>query len=329
MDLVRHLRYFLVVAEELHFGRAAARLHLSQPPLSQRIRRLEQEYGAPLFDRSGGRVRLTPAGKVLVDAAKEIVARVDASRSLVRQAAAGDAGVLRVGLPTDTPGSVLAALSVAFAASAPEVQLELHAATTVDQIGLLNRGAIDVGVLQHPVDSGDLAVGPMAAVAQGVVLSRRSPLAQRTEVALVELSGYGLVLLPREAAPGLHDETLRICEAHGFRPVDVRPAVNAEFLLGLVAAGRDVAFDQGPVAQKEPRVVWRPLVDNPLVWRLSAAWLPGAAHRAAPLFGDLVAHVLTEGAVFTTAGRSPVDTRPAPEPPPPWNVVFPQRLPSG
>ncbi|MFC6021041.1 LysR family transcriptional regulator [Plantactinospora solaniradicis] len=319
MNLVLHLRYFLVVAEELHFGRAAARLHISQPPLSQRIRRLEEEYGTRLFDRSGGRVRLTPAGEVLVTEAREIVDRVDTARSLVRLAGAGRAGVLRAAVPPDTPGSVVAALSAAFMASEPDIHLELRAVTTTEQLHLLDRGTLDVGVLQHPVDTGGLTLGPAVSIIQGVVLSRRSPLAERTEVALADLTGHGLVLFPREAAPGLYDDTLHTCERHGFRPTGIRHAVNTEFLLGMVAAGHDVAFDQGTVAQKEPRVVWRPLADTPIVWRMSAAWPDGPAARAATRFGEIAARVLD-------GGRSSLGAPAPPGTPRPWNVVFPQRL---
>ncbi|GIH15504.1 LysR family transcriptional regulator [Rugosimonospora africana] len=319
MDLVLHLRYFLVVAEELHFGRAAARLHITQPPLSQRIRRLEQEYGTQLFDRSGGRVRLTPAGDVLVNAARDIVTRVDATRSLVRQAASGQTGVLRAGIPPDTPGGVLAALSTAFAAAEPDIDLELRAATTTDQLDLLDRGALDVGLLQHPVDTGDLRLGPEVSIVQGVVLSRRSPLAERTEVALADLTGYGLVLFPREAAPGLYDETLHTCHRHGFRLTRLQHAANAEFLLGLVAGGDAVAFDHGAIAQKEPRVVWRPLTGIPLVWRMSTAWRDGPMAGAANRFGEIVAHVL-DGGRGRLGPPAPAGT------PKPWNVVFPERL---
>jgi DNA-binding transcriptional LysR family regulator len=319
VDLVLHLRYFLVVAEELHFGRAAVRLHISQPPLSQRIRRLEQEYATQLFDRSGGRVRLTPAGEVLVNEARDIVARVDSARSLVRLAAAGRTGVLRAGVPPDTPGSVLAALSTAFAGSEPDIQLELRAATTTDQLHLLDRGALDVGLVQHPVDTGGLRLGPTVPIVQGVVLSRRSPLAQRTEVALADLAGYGLVLFAREAAPGLYDETLHTCHQHGFRPTGLRHAANAEFLLGLVATGGDVAFDHGAIAQKEPRVVWRPLAGTPVIWRMSAAWRDGPMARPAARFGEIAAQVLG-------GDRGPLRPPAPPGTPRPWNVVFPQRL---
>ncbi len=319
MDLVRHLRYFLVVAEELHFGRAAARLYMSQPPLSQRIRRLEQEYGVQLFDRSGGQVRLTPAGEVLVGEARDVLARVDRAGWLVRQAAAGRAGPLRVGVPPDTPGSVVAALAAAVATNLPDLHLDLRAATTTEQLHLLGHGGLDVGVLQHPVDTGDLVLGPVAEVPQGVVLSRRSPLAERTELTLADLAGHGLMLFPREAAPGLYDETIRVCGRYGFRPTRVRPAPNAEFLVGMVAAGDDVAFDGGTVAQKEPRVVWRPLAGTPLVWRLSAAWPAAPAHPAAPRLGAVIAQILSQGA------RPAAETT-APPADQPWDVLFRPRL---
>jgi DNA-binding transcriptional LysR family regulator len=288
---------------------------MSQPPLSQRIRRLEREYGTPLFDRTGGQVRLTPAGQALVEAAREIVARVDAASLLVRRAAAGRAGVLRVGIPPDTAGGLLAALATTFAAAEPDVRLDLHAATTAEQLELLDRGAVEIGVLHHPVETGGLALGPVARVAQGVVLSRRSPLARRTEVALAELAGHGLVLFPRQAAPGLYDETLVTCQRHGFRPRHVRPVANAEFMLGLVAGGRDVAFDQGALAQREPRVVWRPLVDSPVVWEMSAAWKSGSETPVVVRFAELVARLLAESG-------GPTSVPAAPGTPMPWNVLF-------
>jgi DNA-binding transcriptional LysR family regulator len=139
-------------------------------------------------------------------------------------------------------------------------------------------------------------------------------------VALSDLGGHGLVLFPRDAAPGLYDETLHICAKHGFRPTSVRHAANVEFLLGLVASGAEVAFDPGVVAQKEPRVVWRPLTGTPIVWRASAAWPSNAPHPAAPDFGEAVA-LLLGGA------NSPFGAPAPPGTPKPWNVVFPQRLP--
>jgi DNA-binding transcriptional LysR family regulator len=324
VDLMLHLRYFLVVAEELHFGRAARRLLVAQPSLSQRIRRLEREYGAALFDRSGGRVRLTPAGEVLRAQARQIVAHVERSRVLVRRAVDGATGVLRAGVPPQTPGRVLAALPAAFAAAAPGVELDLRGLTTAEQLAALGTGDLDVGLVQHPVEgpdavSGELRFGPVVAVPQGVVLPRVSPLADRTELAMADLAGHDLVMFPREAAPGLYGETLRCCRDHGFDPPAVRHARDPEFLLGLVAAGRAVAFDQGAIARKEPRVVWRPLAGRPLRWRTSAAWPARHAHPAASLFSEVAAGILGED-----VADAPLSGTSAPDSggPRPWAVVF-------
>jgi DNA-binding transcriptional LysR family regulator len=213
----------------------------------------------------------------------------------------------------------LAALSTAFRAAVPDVFLELREATTAQQVTLLASGDLDVGLVEHPVDAADLQLGPEVAIAQGVVLPRASPLADQTEVALAELAGQDLVIFPRSAAPSRYDETLEICRRHGFAPVTVRHAQNPEFLVGLVAAGQGIAFDQGAIAQKEPRVGWRPLAGKPLVWRMSAAWPVHSGHPAAERFAEIAAAVL--------AGEDPGAPAPIGSPadhggPRPWAVVF-------
>jgi DNA-binding transcriptional LysR family regulator len=317
VDLVLHLRYFLVVAEELHFGRAAARLHMSQPPLSQRIQRLEREYGAALFDRSGGRVRLTAAGEALVPEAREIVERVAASRLTVKRAVDEAPASLVAGVPPDTAGGVLASLVAAYATAVPDTRLEFRAATTAEQIPLLRRGVLDVAILQLPVDADGLRLGPVARSPVGVMLSRLSPLAGRTEIALADLDGHRLVTPPREFAPGRHDETVEACRRHGFTPTEIRYAVNSEFLLAAVVGGDTVALDDGTVASKEPRVVFRPLTGTPIVWRVRAAWTTDSGY--ASRFGDVVARVLARDVPLP--GRPGTVTGPKP-----WNVVFPYRL---
>ncbi|OLB80466.1 MAG: hypothetical protein AUI14_06570 [Actinobacteria bacterium 13_2_20CM_2_71_6] len=320
MDLVRHLRYFLVVAEELHFGRAAARLFMAQPPLSQRVRRLEQEYGTPLFDRSGGRVRLTPAGEALYREAAGIVASVDRARLLVQRAAGNGSGRLRVGVPPQTSGRALAALAAAVGRVLPEVSLDMVEETTARQVALLTSGDLDVGLVQHPVEATGLRYGSRVTIAQGVVLPRLSPLAERTEIALVELAGHDLVMYPRSAAPSGYDETLEICRRHGFDPVRVRHAGSPEFLVGLVAAGLGVAFDHGTIAQKEPRVVWRPLSGEPLSCRMSAAWPIDGAHPAAARFAGIAARVLAGEGFREPESLGPPSTEY--DSPRPWAVVF-------
>ncbi|MBF6331700.1 LysR family transcriptional regulator [Nocardia transvalensis] len=316
MDPLRKLRYFVAVAEELHFGRAAERLGIAQPPLSQRIRELETDLGARLFDR-GRTVTLTEAGQILLAESRDLLARWDRVTTLVGKAHRGEMDALRVGVPPELAGRVLAGILTAFERRHPDLRLDLQELTTAEQLRLLADRQIDAGLLQHPVDVIGLELGPAIDTPLGVVLQRDSPLAAKSELALGDLSGHGLVMPPRAAAPGLYDATLRTCWEHGFRPNRVVHARNPEFVLGLVLSGHGVAFDQGMVAQKEPRVVWRPLSGGPLSRRLSLAWPTAAPHPAARRVAELMVTVLRADGVSTLA--------PAQDEARPWNVLIGRR----
>lgn len=321
MDLLRHLRIFVVVADELHFSRAADRLGMAQPPLSQAVRRLEKDLGAELFDRSHRQVRLTAAGMVLLDEARELLAREERFRTLARRAGDGGLGALRAGVPPGTTVAMLSTLLSACAEHSPGLSVDLQEITTEEQLRLLGSGGLDVGLVHQPVDATELRLGPEVRAELGVVLPRTSPLARLPEVALAELSGHDLVLFPRAQAPGWYDRVLDTCRAEGFVPGRLRHASNPEFLLALVHAGHGVAFDQGPVARKEPRVAWRPLAGRPLVQRTTGAWPAGrSAHPAAPHFAELAAGVFTRD---RTATPHLDDSPRSPDGPPrPWSVVY-------
>ncbi|MFE2276906.1 LysR family transcriptional regulator [Streptomyces sp. NPDC059454] len=321
MDLLRHLRLFVTVADELHFSRAAERLGMAQPPLSQAIRRLEKELGAELFDRSQRAVRLSAAGTALLEEAHELLAREKRLRTLARRAADGGLGTLRAGVPPDTTAAVLSALLAACAEHAPELSVDLQEVTTAEQLRLLASGGLDVGLVHHPVDATELRIGPGVSLDLGVVLPRTSPLARLPEVSLGDLSGHDLVLFPRAHAPGWHDRVLDVCRAEGFVPGRLRHASNPEFLLALVTAGHGVAFDPGPAARKEPRVAWAPLAGRPLTLRISGAWPAGrGAHPAARRFAELAAEVLSRH--HTVIPRRGGTAHPPDDTPRPWSVVY-------
>ncbi|NMO38245.1 LysR family transcriptional regulator [Streptomyces sp. GMY01] len=317
MDLLRHLRLFVTVADELHFSRAAERLGMAQPPLSQAIRRLEKELGAELFDRSQRGVRLSAAGAALLEEAHDLLAREERLRTLARRAAEGGLGTLRAGVPPDTAAAVLSALLTACAERAPGLCVDLHEVGTGEQVRLLASGGLDVGLVHHPVDATELCLGPEITLDLGVVLPRTSPLARLPEVRLADLAGHDLVLFPRAQAPGWYDRLLDVCRTEGFVPGRLRHASHPEFLLALVTAGHGVAFDRGPAARKEPRVAWRPLAGRPLAQRISGAWPAGrGAHPAARHFAACAAEVLSRD---HTAGPH----RPFPPAAPrPWTVVY-------
>jgi DNA-binding transcriptional LysR family regulator len=316
VDLLRHLRIFVVVAEELHFGRAAELLGMTQPPLSRSVRKLEDDLGAELFDRSRRQVRLTPAGVVLLEEARELLAREDRTRALVRRARDGDLGTLRAGVPPDTTAAALAALLAECAERMPGLRVDLQEVTTDEQVRLLASGGLEAGLVHRPVEAADLVLGPEVHIDLGVVLPRTSPLARLPEVCIADLAGHDLVLFPRASAPGWYDRTLDICRGAGFVPDHIRHARNPEFLIGLVTAGRGVAFDQGPVARKEPRVAWRPLAGRPLAQRICAVRPRWSPHVAAAEFGRIAVDVLSRDQLPAVRGTGRQDS------PRPWSVVF-------
>ena len=237
MDLLRHLRHFVVVARELHFGRAAETLGMAQPPLSQSIQRLERELGVALFDRSQRQVGLTTAGQLLLGEADELLAGERRLRHLADRVRRGALGVLRAGVPPETPAVTLRALLDALAARAPGLALDLHELTSAEQHRMLADGRLDVGLLHHPVDGAGLRFGEPVDVPVGVLLPRASPLARPREIALADLAGMDLVTAPPATAPGWHEHLLTVCRQHGFAPARVRTARNPEFLFGLLLAG--------------------------------------------------------------------------------------------
>lgn len=299
MDLVRHLRYFTVVAEELHFGNAAIRLGMAQPPLSQRIKRLEEELGVRLFDRSARQVRLTEAGRLLLAEAREIVARVDRLHELAQH---GQGTVLKVGVPPDLAAAVLAALVDGFRASHPDVRLMPAEIWTADQVAALTGRSIDVGLVRHPVAGPGLRLGQVLMQTQGVLLADDDPLTGVGEVHLTDLAGRELLLPPREGEPGWHAEVLSECRRHGYVPAQVHEGAG----LGLVLAGAAVAF--GPRADL-PGLSWRPLLGSPITSRVSIAWRAATASAEG---GELVAafaaaavRALKENAGMTDDGAVP------------------------
>ncbi|MFJ4651289.1 LysR family transcriptional regulator [Nocardia sp. NPDC088792] len=314
MDLTRQLRHFLVVAEELHFGRAAELLGMAQPPLSQSIQRLERELGVQLFDRSRRQVELTVAGRLLIEEAHRLSAAEERLRTVMRKVRDGDLGTLRAGVPPDLPAPVLQALLRRLDTELPGVAVDLLELTTTEQCRMLATGGLDTGLVDHPVDAPELRFGAEIELPLGVVLPRTSPLARLREVALADLAGHDLVLFPRETAPGWYDRLLELCRTKGFVPARVRTARNPEFLFGLVLAGQGIALERESIARREPRVAWRPLTDRPLARRLLVVGPDAASHPAAPRFAELATEILRAEAnpvVLANIGATG-----------PWSVVY-------
>jgi DNA-binding transcriptional LysR family regulator len=239
---LRHLRYFCQVADELHFGRAAARLAVSQPALSVQIRQLEEMVGARLLERHSRHVSLTDAGKVLDEAARRILREVEAALEATRRAEAGEVGVLRVGFGPTLMLSTLAHVVRAYRMRYPGVRLDLRELATAEQVEALLRGDLDVGFVRGAETDPRLHAELFAKEPLLIVVNRDHPCAGATRVPLSRLAGEPWVLFPRAIAPQLHEQVMRLCREAGFTPNVVQESREVYTTVGLVGAGVGVTI---------------------------------------------------------------------------------------
>lgn len=241
MDL-RHLRYFLYVAEEMHFGRAAQRLGISQPPLSQQIRALEEELGVQLFERTSRRVSLTPAGQALLPQAREALAQMERAAEAARQAHRGEIGRLGLGFTASAPFVPRVADALyAFRQSHPRVELALQELGRDEQIAGVEQDQLDIGIIrafEPPLLPAGM--GAECLLEEDMLLAVRQdhPLARRnTDPAIADLAGVPLVLYGTANGAGFNEHFFALCGEAGFRPSVALEVTSFATLLGLVAAG--------------------------------------------------------------------------------------------
>lgn len=261
---LRHLRYFVAVAEERHFGRAAARLHMAQPPLSQQIRQLEAELGTTLFARTTRRVEVTPAGELLLVRARRILADVEGAAVDVARVERGEVGRLAVGVTGSATYELLPAIATELRAELPDVELELHGEMlTPAQVEALLAGTLDVGLLRPPVHTPDLVVQVIRQEPLVVALPAEHPLVGDRPVPLADLAGDRFVSYPSHFRSVMHEATEAACRRAGFTPQVVQEAGETATLVSLVAAGIGVALV--PASVQHLRITgatYRPLVDG-------------------------------------------------------------------
>ena len=306
MDLLRHLRYFVAVAEELHFGRAAARLHIAQSPLSQRIKALESALGVELLVRTTRRVELTPAGALLLAEARGVVERVERLESVVARIRTGDTGALRLGVSADLPAGAVAELAARVAALHPDLRIlpvEDAAATA-----LMDR-RIDIAFIRTPLDAALLRTGPRLTRPLGALVAG----SETGELDLATLSpDLAIVLFPRDTAPATHDAILATCHALGFIPREVLAAAGNDFAASLVLTARAVALVEEPAAVPDG-TVWRPLAGRPLEVSGTVARRLGDDREIVQVLADMLGAVLVESAGWAaTPPRATGAARPRP-----------------
>jgi DNA-binding transcriptional LysR family regulator len=278
---LRLLRYFVTVAEEMHFGRAAARLAMTQPPLSQAIRALEETLGVALFVRTKRTVELTPVGKDLLPDVRRLLAQADALRPLAQSLARGEAGVLSLAFVSTADYGLLPALLREFGARYPGVRLQLTEATSDVQIEELVAGRIDAGLVIPPLPprhAMSLEYLPIAREPLVIAMSADQAATlnpdEDTAVDLRDLANAPLVIFPRRLAPGLYDMIMGCYGAAGLTPRIGQEAIQMQTIVSLVSAGMGVALvPQSLRHLRRTGVVYRPLlgagpiVETGLVWR--------------------------------------------------------------
>jgi len=258
---LRHLRYFVAVAEELHFGRAANRLHIVQPALSKQIISLERELGFELLDRSHA-IRLTRAGEVFYEEAHAILLRVDRAVQLTRATARGEAGTLAIGFIGPAMWSVLPAILREHRRRHPDLHFRIHELGSSEQLELLRDGTLDVGFVRSLVLDDVLVFEPVWRENFVIALPDDHRLAAVDAVDLAELQDETFIVLPRPNAPGVHDLHVGICLSYGFSPKTIEEG-NSPAALNMVAMGLGVALIPASLERANLKgMVCRPL-DRP------------------------------------------------------------------
>lgn len=275
---LRHLRYFVAVAEELNFTRAAERLHIAQPPLSTQIRLLEEELGAQLFERDKRRVYLTQAGREMLERARAILAAAEQAKDAVRRTASGETGELRLGyVPSAMFTEVLPGVIRRFQKRYPRVRLHLHEVPSIEQLYALHNRELDVGILRRP----DMAIpagvrleewyqAPLVAA-----LPKAHRLAARDELRIADLKDEPLILFPRQSGIGLYWRVVDLCVKAKFRPRIARETRDYAVMIGLVSAGVGIALvpsDTQCIGLKG--VTYRPVQGKDAVSAMQIAYRP-------------------------------------------------------
>lgn len=270
---LRHLRYFEAVAEERHFGRAAARLHMAQPPLSQQIRRLEEELGVTLLRRSTRKVELTPAGEAYLDRVREILAAVTEAGDEAHRIEAGIEGRLVIGCVGSATYSLLPALARRLREQLPGLDFSFRGEMAVpEQVEALRSRRIDLALLRPPIDDEDLVVRTLRRERLIVALPEGHRLARRARLRMADLREEDLVVHTGHGRTVMYDTVVSLCRSAGFDPRIRHEVAETSTMITFVAAGLGVAVVPEPVsALVVEGATYRPLATGATRIDLAAA----------------------------------------------------------
>jgi DNA-binding transcriptional LysR family regulator len=294
---LRHLKYFIAVAEELNFRRAAERLHMEQPPLSRQIRQLEEELSVELFLRSTQGVFLTEAGQAFLGEARLTLAQAERSAQVAKQFNDVQRKKLTIGFSICVFDRLLAQIVQTFRETSPEVAIELKEMHTTPQIKALLSGEIDVGFVFLPVDQPDILTEVVLHESLVIALPEAHPLASLPTIPLSLLADEPFIIFPRSVRPDFYDLIIRLCQQAGFQPKIVQEATPPEVAVSFVEAGAGVSLmAAGAKKRHSAGVVYRALGESTPYLDIAVAWHRRRSIAIVNQFLDVVKqkHVQTE-----------------------------------
>ena len=302
MDL-RHLRYFIAVAEELNFTRAADRLHIAQPPLSQQIRQLEEEVGVTLLHRTKRHVELSEAGQVFLDHARQILRSTEVAAVQARRAQRGEIGRLSVGFFEHMSYTLLPPIFRAYRERFPDVDVDVRWFPVIGQADALRRGDVDISFMRPGTDSEDITTEVLVTEPFVIAVPASHPFATEDSLSLRDCAAERFVMYTPHLAPDFHDMILRMCATAGFTPRVALEVGQVYTCLGLVSSGIGLAFVPSSVQRIHlDHVVYKPLRSRSLPVEVMLGW---RRTNTSPLIG---AFVETAKEAITASGGA-VDTK--------------------
>lgn len=273
---IRHLKYVVAVADALHFGRAATALGISQPPLSARIREVEDHCGFQLFERTTRKVEPTEKGRAFIARARKVTEAFDLLMAEFGPQKDVQAPSVSFGVPSDTTALVLLEIGELFRRAG--LRLDLRERATADQLIAIRNGSQMLGAVRLPAPVDDLLVGRVLFKRLGAVLPVNHRLANESSIKLVDLRSESLVIFPRSMAPHVYEDMLATFSKQGWNPQSITHATR--LARPMVANGEGVLFREKAYAEGVPELVWKPIEGNPLSWRMAIV----ASHMQEDLF---------------------------------------------
>lgn len=271
---LRHLKYFKTVAEELHFGKAADRLNMAQPPLSTQIRHLEEELGIPLFHRTKRRVELTKEGEVFLEKVYQILKNLDESIETVRKVNRGEIGEISIGFLASSAYDVLPTIIKYYRKQYPSIHVNLKQLTSVGQLKALKEGTIHIGIISEPFENDAFNFEVIRREPMVVALPREHPLAsENSPIDLIELENDPFILTGRESNQIYYDRIINSCGEVGFSPNIIQETKEMSTLISLVSAGIGIAIVPDSIkALLQNEVIYRKIKNNKFTTVTALVW---------------------------------------------------------